>query len=914
MERRQWSIRQTLVFAFGGMVLLVCLLAVAHYAYDRTIQRGNDRIRFVFGSMSVRALTMKEAMMLAHNRLLEFFANKKEDDWEVCRLALNTFKDEADSMSALLHYGDVGRDLPQLMGSIEQNLEMYGTLSRSGRAQAQLTATARKRFFDFVSRPGLHSLRSLDALLESALHQEPGAPKMMVEQSNLLHAISSNISQLRGDAIRAMLTRDIRLMEQGERYFADIHTNLAGLRATDRYAHVIEALEHELAQYRELHTNFYNEWLKLNEVVSACDTTGSRLLGEASALMEAIGFLQESAVRAQYKEQMRIRMLIWGLYAVVLALLAAAAQMLYSKLSAPLRSLSEFAEHSAYSRQPVPQSGVFEVDTAVRRVADMAAVRNKQIGKALAENRKAQEAALAARNDSAAKTAFMARMSHELRTPMNSILGMSYLFGKTSLNSKQQNYLANISASAKNILSILDDILNFLRLESDTVSLEFRAFSLHDFMAALRETYTAAARAKGLSLSVVIEPDLPSVLWGDATRIGQVLHNMLDNAIKYTTEGSVEISVRQADVAMSDPAWMAVHFSVKDSGIGLSRDLLEQLNQQHGSEDDIEIPRKFGESGLGLALCRRLVHLMRGSYWGESVSGEGSTFHCIIPCGLDGSGDMTGMHRVSIVAENPVSVEAGHDASEPDLQGFSVLLVEDNILNQEICTELLTNCGLDVTTVQDGEGAVELVDQRPFDLVLMDIQMPGMSGYDATRHIRALGVPWAQGLPVVAMTAHGLDSDRERSREAGMQEHLVKPVEPAALYAVLRTWLTKEPKHDALLTHAEESMSALDVSLGLHHLNGNEQLYNKLLRRFADSNAGVAQEIRTAMAGGDTETAIRVAHTLKGVAASLGAPTLSEAALEAEQVLKGGVMPEDDLAGLEAELARVLAAIEERLG
>ncbi len=932
MIPRHWSIKSTLVAVCCSMAVFLAVMSLVQYRYVSDMQRESAVLQSVYGPMAFHSVNAKDSVVLASASLRDAMVFNRPGDWDSCLQNVQTARDESGEILALLRYAPSKQtaQAAALAENLERGLEKLSSAVTQSKPVASLLDASRKRFYAFMTRSGLHSLHGLDILLASSLRKDGGDP--LLEHSAELHTLGHSISAIQAATLKALITQNIREMARNPEIFESLRRAIAQLRETQQgeYQLSLDTLSQELGHYANLNDEFYQAWERadwqsdLNEAVSA------QIFSDASALIEEVGLMRDAAVRRQQENT-----LIWqiGLGALALAVLATAllgALIVYRRLALPLARLGDYVLAVAQGESPVSpdHSGTGEIDRVARRVMDALLLYNAQIAEARADSRQAHDIAMAARNDAAAKTAFMARMSHELRTPLNGILGMSYLCRKTQLTDKQRNYMDKIKVSAENLLSIIDDILDFLRLESDRIVLSAVPFSLKKLLEGLRDNYAAPAADKSLRLDVRIFGDVPDRLSGDAMRLGQILNNLLDNAVKYTQHGAVSLEVCLEDPAMlsqaPEPGSLALHFCVRDTGIGLSPALLEQLNHTPDPDEPLEIPRKYGESGLGLTIARRLVSLMGGTFRVESEPGAGSVFHVIVSCERASAEAVVPETPLVVTpdpavfsfpepepAPRPEAQQATNVVEEPDLSGHAVLLVEDNELNQQIATELLTNCGLDVTTVEDGAQAVEQVAARPFDLVLMDIQMPGMDGLEATRRIRVLEVPWARSMPVIAMTAHVLESDRERSREAGMQDHLVKPIHPRDLHKMLLKWLAQTPENVDI--PVEATMTALDVSLGLHHLNGNEQLYNKLLRRFADSNAQVGQEIRTAVDAGDMETAIRVAHTLKGVAASLGAPALSESALEAEQALKAGALPPDGLAALEAELGRVLEAIEARL-
>ncbi|MBF0471306.1 MAG: PAS domain S-box protein, partial [Gammaproteobacteria bacterium] len=516
-----------------------------------------------------------------------------------------------------------------------------------------------------------------------------------------------------------------------------------------------------------------------------------------------------------------------------------------------------------------------------------------------------------------AKSEFLANMSHEIRTPMNAIIGMSYLALKSGLNLKQRDYVNKIHTAANSLLRIINDILDFSKIEADKLEIEYLPFSLNQSLDHLRNLVTVEVERKGLVLAITLDPRLPDAVVGDPHRLGQILLNLTNNAIKFTEKGGVTLRV---DFDQADESNLLVHFAVSDSGIGMSERQLSRLFQSF-SQADASTTRKYGGTGLGLTISKRLTEMMGGEMWVESVDGEGSTFHFTLP--------------FEIAAAGAVISGGGGAPLETAMVSFSgnprILLVEDNEINSQVAQELLEMVRLEVTVVENGQLAVERVEEEAFDLVLMDIQMPVLDGYGATQKIRERFS--TTRLPVIAMTANAMGEDRERALEAGMNDHIPKPIDPATLYQVLQRWLpqrgerggeealqsdTDQPVHTSL--SEEDQLQALigaglDCHSAVDRLAGNRSLYFRLLQKFIDNHGQTVTEVETALAEGDGERAIRLAHTLKGLAATIGAPTLQEVALRLEEALKRGgeEPPSSQIKALQGELDPLVSLLTKTL-
>jgi signal transduction histidine kinase/ActR/RegA family two-component response regulator/HPt (histidine-containing phosphotransfer) domain-containing protein len=466
------------------------------------------------------------------------------------------------------------------------------------------------------------------------------------------------------------------------------------------------------------------------------------------------------------------------------------------------------------------------------------------------------------------KSDFIANMSHELRTPMNGVLGILSLLDEEDLNEGQKELVSIAQSSGKHLLMVINDVLDFSKIEAEKIELVKAPLAIRQYIKGLCKSFELQAQHKNIEFTYKIGDCVPNTVITDELRLTQIITNLLSNAIKFTQQGSVFLSFELHQSSGNQE--QIYRIAVSDTGIGISKENIKTVFAAF-EQADTSITREFGGTGLGMNITKRLVDMFNATISIESQLGEGTCFYVDIPMALTGD--------CKLVEDTSDKLKDNDDLS-------SVLLVEDNKINQLVAQRMLENWGLKVTLAEDGQNAIDVLSEHTFDAVLMDLQMPVMGGIQATKEIRAKGIIDIN-TPIIAMTAHSSKDHIQECFDAGMQGHISKPIDKTALKKMLETFVEPienvKPENKVTLDYEVEG---IDFEDALNRLNGDWPLLHSLLNSFFEEYSELKEILLSYMITEDFEHSIALMHRVKGSSSNLGLTSIASLAGEGEKKLK----------------------------
>lgn len=558
---------------------------------------------------------------------------------------------------------------------------------------------------------------------------------------------------------------------------------------------------------------------------------------------------------------------------IIIGAVALLIRILFSQVNNPIRAYTELLRDISFSNENfrlVP-AGSYELRLLAKRFNTLYNTFQEELVKRKQAEETMKKAKDEAEHANNAKSEFLANMSHEIRTPLNTITGYTYLLENSELLPKQTEYADKIDMAAKNLLSIINEILDFSKIEARRMTLELVDFDLFNILDDLCGMFGFEAQRKEIKLNLHIKSEVPRYLKGDPVRLKQVLLNLLANSVKFTHEGNINIAV---ELMAENSGRINLCFHVADTGIGISEEQKKLLFEAF-TQGDASTSRKYGGTGLGLAICKKMVELMGGHIGVESEPGKGAEFSFTA--------------NFNMAESIPVAPRVGQITRLARIyEEKKILLVEDNVINLQMTKEILDQLGFTTDTAENGFIALHKLGKKAYDVVIIDIRMPEMDGYETTRRIRRL--PGTERLPVIALSADAVEGVAERAKAAGMNGYLTKPLSPGKLIEVLKSYIPVRAvsKGSGELLHKspeEVKNGVLDWQMAVVRIGGDKRRYREIIRQFTGNHVDDVNKLIRFLSSNDYTGAKILIHTIKGIAQNIGALSLSEASIVLEKMI-----------------------------